>query len=43
MMKLVILLLGGTLSGGLLAIEQDRDTHQAGLCRALSQALSSPA
>ena len=34
MMKLVILLLGGTLSGGLLAIEQDRGTHQAGLDRA---------
>ncbi|MFM5838195.1 hypothetical protein [Aeromonas rivipollensis] len=38
MMKLVILLLGGTLSGGLLAIEQARDTHQAGLDRACDNA-----
>ena len=38
MMKLVILLLGGTLSGGLLAIEQDRGTHQAGLDRACDNA-----
>lgn len=38
MMKLVILLLGGTLWGGLLAATPDRNTHQAGLDRACANA-----
>ena len=38
MMKMVILLLASSLSSGLLAIEQDRETHQAGLDRACSDA-----
>lgn len=37
-MKMVILLLASSLSSGLLAIEQDRETHQAGLDRACSDA-----
>lgn len=38
MMKMVILLLASSLSSGLFAIEQDRETHQAGLDRACSDA-----
>ena len=38
MMKMVILLLASSVSSGLLAIEQDRETHQAGLDRACSDA-----
>lgn len=38
MMKMVILLLGGTLSSGLLAATPDRSTHQAGLDRACANA-----